>query len=90
MYWSHVWIMSTVWCLALYISALVKAEWSSDSSKKGSLKSLTKDIVTLILTFLSLFQCCKHSCAKNCSKVRHDLAQDQSTYASIRTFSGNI
>ena len=55
MYCSHVWITSTVMCLAFYITALVKAEpWSSQSSKKGSLKLLRKDIVTL-LTLLPLF-----------------------------------
>lgn len=43
MNWSHVWIMSTVFYLALDITALVNAGWSSDSSKKGWLKLPTKD-----------------------------------------------
>lgn len=70
MYWSHAWIMSTVLCLAFYITAVVNAEWSSDSSKKGSLKLLRK---TLLLHFRHFPRCFRveNTAAKNiCSKVR--------------------
>lgn len=43
MNWSRAWIISAVVCLALDIIALINAEWSSDSSKRGSFKLLTKD-----------------------------------------------
>lgn len=43
MNWSRAWIISAVVCLALDITALINAEWSSDPSKRGSFKLLTKD-----------------------------------------------
>jgi len=65
MYWSHVWIMSSVLWLAFYITAVVNAEWSSDSSKKGQLKLLTKGIVSLLLTFVLFFRAFKKQLRKH-------------------------